>query len=245
MVTVKKITTFYGLPILALIGITLVIGIFGVDVKIASLCFVDGQGFVHGGKFPWLLLNHWGEIPAYLLALAAFITLVAGHFFSAIKIYQSASIFLVLLLILGQVFFVNFIFKGHWGRPRPAAIIEFGGKQHFAHPWQVNSSGSGKSFPSGHTSLAFYMAAPYFLLRKTQLRQSLFWLVGGCSYGVLMSVARILQGKHFLSDVVWSGGIMFLSAELLLVFLSLMTQLVGNKQQISPCPLLVSHRHEG
>jgi len=244
MTTARKFTTSFGLPILLLIGITLVIAVFGVDVKIARFCFVDGQGFVHGEHFPWRLLNHWGEIPAYLLAITAFIVLVAGLFVPTVKKYRSASIFLVLLFILGQGVFVNLLFKDHWGRPRPSAVIEFGGKQHFTHPWQIHPRSSGDSFPSGHAALAFFMAAPYFLLRNIRPRQSLLWLAGGGSYGVLMSIARILQGKHFFSDVVWSGGIMFLSAQLLLVFLPLILQLLGNTQSISPCPLLVSYGHE-
>lgn len=86
MATTNKFTTSFGLPILLLMGITLVIHVVGVGVKIARLCFIDGHGFVRGEDFPWQLLNHWGEIPAYLLAIAAFIVIVAGLFVPTVKI---------------------------------------------------------------------------------------------------------------------------------------------------------------
>jgi membrane-associated PAP2 superfamily phosphatase len=35
-------------------------------------------------------------------------------------------------------------------------------------------------------------------------------LAGGLSYGLLMGVARMAQGGHFPSDVLWAGGMVYL-----------------------------------
>jgi membrane-associated PAP2 superfamily phosphatase len=129
--------------------------------------------------------------------------------------WRRSGAFLVLLLLLGPGLLVNSVFKEHWGRPRPREIIEFGGKKQFLHPWQKGEVGQGRSFPSGHSSAAFYMAAPYLIYRRTNRRRAYAWLAGGMLFGIIMSIARITQGAHFLSDNLWAFGMVALSALLL------------------------------
>jgi membrane-associated phospholipid phosphatase len=59
-----------------------------------------------------------------------------------------------------------------------------------------------RSFPSGHTSLAFAVATSYWLARRdlTGSPGAASWVVVGAAAGV--GAFRILAGKHFLSDVV-------------------------------------------
>jgi membrane-associated PAP2 superfamily phosphatase len=48
-----------------------------------------------------------------------------------------------------------------------------------------------------------------------------FVLGGALAYGSLLGVARVIQGGHFLSDVLWSGSLMcFLVAILQAVLLT-------------------------
>ena len=46
-------------------------------------------------------------------------------------------------------------------------------------------------------------------------------MAGGLLFGVLMSVARITQGAHFLSDTLWSWGMVQLTAVALYYLLRL------------------------
>jgi membrane-associated PAP2 superfamily phosphatase len=90
--------------------------------------------------------------------------------------------------------------------------VQFGGKQQFLQPWQKGVGGTGRSFPSGHSSAAFYLSAPFFILRRQKPRAAAFWMAGGLIFGVLMSAARITQGGHFLSDTLWAWGMVHLIA---------------------------------
>jgi membrane-associated PAP2 superfamily phosphatase len=116
---------------------------------------------------------------------------------------------------------VNVVFKDHWGRPRPREIVQFGGQKQFLQPWQKGEDGKGRSFPSGHASAAFYMTAPFFIYRRTNKQLARIWLAGGLTFGLLMSIARITQGGHFLSDNLWAWGMVHLTALALCYILGL------------------------
>jgi membrane-associated PAP2 superfamily phosphatase len=154
-------------------------------------------------------LDRIPSISLGIVGLAAFLMSFAG---STYYRWRRSGAFLVLLLILGPGLLVNTVLKDHWGRPRPREIAEFGGHKQFLHPWQKGEDGKGRSFPSGHGSAAFYMTAPYFIYRRSNKRLARIWLAGGLTFGVLMSVARITQGGHFLSDNLWAWGVVHLTA---------------------------------
>jgi membrane-associated PAP2 superfamily phosphatase len=127
----------------------------------------------------------------------------------------------VILLAIGPGIIVNAVFKEYWGRPRPREIVQFGGKKEFLHPWQKGIAHKGRSFPSGHSSAAFYLAAPYFIFRRRKPKAATLWLTGGLVFGTLMSVARITQGGHFLSDTLWAWGMVHILAVALYYLLKL------------------------
>ena len=120
------------------------------------------------------------------------------------------AIFILLLLALGPGLVVNVLLKDQLGRARPREVVEFGGHHQFTQFWQPGSTGSNSSFPSGHAAIAFFMIAPWFVLRDNKQIIATGFLVFGLSFGALVGVARILQGGHFVSDVVWAGGLIYL-----------------------------------
>jgi len=134
---------------------------------------------------------------------------------------DSPRTFFVILLALGPGLIVNSIFKEYWGRPRPRDIVQYGGKKEFLHPWQKGVAHNGSSFPSGHSSAAFYLTAPFFVLRRRKPRAANLWLAGGLIFGIFMSIARMVQGGHFLSDNLWAWGMVHLTAVALYYLLRL------------------------
>jgi len=67
------------------------------------------------------------------------------------------------------------------------------------------------SFPSGHTTTAF--SAAQFMYREYQ--DTHFWLaVSGSSFAFFSGFSRILNNKHWVSDVVIGAGLGILSTEL-------------------------------
>ncbi|MFH1755629.1 MAG: phosphatase PAP2 family protein, partial [Candidatus Latescibacterota bacterium] len=119
--------------------------------------------------------------------------------------------FLVLVMIVGPGLIVNSVFKQNWGRPRPRDLVEFSGGKPYVMVWDKRSPDGGNSFASGHASTGFYLFTPFFFLRRRSKYWALFFLASGLGYGSLIGLARIIQGAHFLSDVVWAGGFVYLS----------------------------------
>ena len=192
----------------------------GVDLQLASL-FYQAGGWPVGEQFPWKLLYRIDRTPAVLLALGWLVVVLRSFTQPDLRQWRRAGIFMVLLLILGPGLLVNSLFKEHWGRPRPREVTQFDGSKQFLQPWQPGISGKGRSFPSGHSSAAFYLATPWFVYRYRKPVAAACWFWGGIVFGLLMSVARIAQGGHFLTDCLWAFGMVWLTGQVLAALLLL------------------------
>ena len=203
-----------------LVVATIGIAASGADLAVSARFCIDGKWPV-GDLFFWQIFYRLDRIPSIALALIGLAACTASFFRRDLLHWRRSGAFLVLLLALGPGLMVNAVFKDHWGRPRPREIVQFGGKKQFLQPWQKGEDGKGRSFPSGHASAAFYMTAPYFIYRRSNKRLAGIWLAGGLVFGVFMSIARITQGGHFLSDNLWAWGIVHLCALALAALLKL------------------------
>ena len=192
-------------PIVFLVMATMAITATGADVKLSSLFCIGGKWPV-GDQQPWQFLYLLDRGPSIALGLCGLIAAVTGALYRQRRSWIRPGLFLVVLLALGPGLIVNSVFKEYWGRPRPREIVQFGGPKQFLHPWQKGIAHKGRSFPSGHASAAFYLTAPFFVFRRRKPRMAAWWLTGVLLFGGLMSMARITQGGHFLSDTLWAWG---------------------------------------
>ncbi|MFH1415330.1 MAG: phosphatase PAP2 family protein [Elusimicrobiota bacterium] len=203
-----------GIPLLLLLGVTLIFRLTDADLAIQKLFYLPAAGTVEWGigeKPFWRIVYHYGNYPGLFLALAAVIVLIAGYWKKQAERYRKMALFLLIVIMLGPGIIVNGIFKDHWGRPRPRQIKEFGGRYEFLPVWTKGEAGKGKSFPCGHCSMGFYFLVPFFFLRKKKFSLSVGVLALGTGYGTLMGIGRIIQGAHFASDVIWAGGMVYLT----------------------------------
>jgi lipid A 4'-phosphatase len=116
-------------------------------------------------------------------------------------------IFLVVVLAMGPGVLVNSVFKEHWGRARPHHVIEFGGTKEFSPPIVIaDQCESNCSFVSGDAAVGFYFFALLFAFGKKYRRLLLPLAI--CTATTFSSI-RVLQGAHFLSDVMFSGVITY------------------------------------
>ncbi|MCI5160034.1 MAG: phosphatase PAP2 family protein, partial [Candidatus Electrothrix sp. AUS1_2] len=106
-------------------------------------------------------------------------------------------------------------FLEHVVRTDLREVVEFGGEYEFTQCWQPGTGGSNSSFPSGHAALAFFLMAPWFVLRDRNRRFAEAFLIAGLLFGTLVGIARILQGGHFVSDILWAGGLLYILGSLL------------------------------
>lgn len=206
-------------PILVPIGILIVltglIRMFDLDLKTASL-FHGGDG-----TWPWdpkwfiQLLYQYGTYPAIGAASIAGVLWVASAFRPELVRHRALVMFLALVMAIGPGLIINAVFKENFGRPRPRDVQEFGGENQFLPVWQPDFSQKARSFPSGHASMGFYWMClgVYFWERNRQRSWGI--LAFGFAYGCLMGFGRIAQGGHWLSDILWAGGFVYLTSWIL------------------------------
>jgi lipid A 4'-phosphatase len=116
---------------------------------------------------------------------------------------RRATVFVLLALALGPGLAAEVGFKDHWGRARPRDIVEFGGTQRFTPAFQpADQCAYNCSFVSGHAALTFGFAPLAFLLRGRRRRVALA-AVTAAALGI--GAMRMVQGAHFLSDVIFAG----------------------------------------
>jgi lipid A 4'-phosphatase len=196
-------------PLLAAVAASWAIDCAGADLAVEALFYSAGTGWALGGLEPWALLYRYGSIPAFALGAMGVIAFVLSFFFERLRPDRMAALFVVVLLALGPGLIVNTLFKDHWGRPRPADIVQFGGTETYRSFWQPGSPDQGRSFPSGHAAVGFFLMAPFFVLRRKAPGWARKALAAGILYGLAMGLGRMIQGGHFLTDVIWSGFMVY------------------------------------
>ena len=124
---------------------------------------------------------------------------------------RPALIYLLCAAILGPALMVNAVLKDNWGRPRPRQVLEFGGdRQYQAALYPTFENRKGHSFVSGHASVGFTFFSLALLARNRR------WLLLPILAGGVIGAGRIVQGGHFLSDVIFSGWVVWYCSILLL-----------------------------
>lgn len=201
-------------PLLALVLVSLLIRWFDLDLRIASLFFDPSSGgFPHYDIPPWNWIYRLGVYPAFVIGVGGAVIAAGTWLLGRWPLTQRSGLFLAFLLALGPGLVVNAGLKNFWGRPRPYEVREFGGPRRFLQVGEIGAvASSNSSFPSGHAAVAFYLLAPAFLVppRRRGLMIALFAI--GVGYGLCMGLTRVVQGGHFVSDVLWSGGMVYLTA---------------------------------
>lgn len=201
----------WTIPVVLLVGLSLMFWTTDLDLSLAARFYTPGGGWEHGGEQPWKALYDYGVVPAWILALSALGVFIASFRMDRARPHRRAALFLVLAMIVGPGLVVNNVFKQNWGRPRPLDVTQLGGDRPYVAPLVKRPSGNGNSFTSGHAATGFYLLTPFFLLRRRHRWRAMSWLLLGLVFGSLVGLARMIQGAHFASDVLWSLGIVYLT----------------------------------
>ena len=121
----------------------------------------------------------------------------------------------MLSLLAGPLIAVNGVVKEHWGRARPRTVQQFDGKQQFTPAWIIaDQCEHNCSFTSGHAAAGFALCVGFFVSRRK------IWLNSGLILGVLVGLTRMMNGAHFLSDVIFSFFIVFIVAAIVAYIIS-------------------------
>jgi membrane-associated PAP2 superfamily phosphatase len=196
---------------LVLVSITTpVFWLTDLDYRVAALFYGSGTGEAAWplGQW-WLWRGLFVYAPSVLVAAAIGALLVAVSSFGWTQLtpLRRPALYILLVIALGPGLMVNLVFKDHWGRPRPLHTSEFGGNYQYIPPLEIGHT-KDKSFPCGHCSVGYALFALYFLARK---RKALYFALTMAA-ALALALARMAAGGHFLSDVLWSGYVVFLVA---------------------------------
>lgn len=203
-----------------LILITVFISVLGLDLKCASYFFdKQTESWPQGDAKIWDWAYHYGPYPAILLSIFSLIALIFSVFIPRLTSLRRYCIFILLTMTLGPGLLVNGIFKDRWGRPRPRQVEQFGGRWEFREVWEPGIPGKGKSFPSGHSSMGFFLIIIYFVYRRKNDALAYSGILVSLLMGGFIGTARMAQGGHFLSDVIWAGGMTYGAAAVLSSYL--------------------------
>jgi len=204
------------ISVFGLVG-TAVIDAMGWDLAWAAGFYYPGganDGWTHARAFPWNVLYDYGEYPGVALLIGATVFYIAALIGRAPRQCAKPCLVIILTIAIGPGLLVNGILKEYWGRPRPSEITNLGGVKEFRPVWKPGGPGAGRSFTCGHCAMAFSLAsgAAFYPIHPAF---SICALIGGVAYGTIMGVARMVQGGHFPTDVLWSGGLVLMLIALL------------------------------
>jgi len=204
-------------PLLFLVCVSVLIRWQDWDRAVAGYFFDARTGaFVSREAVPWRWIYQAGIYPALVLGIGGLCVALFSRFFWRLKRVERGGLFLFLLLVLGPGLLINTGLKHFWGRPRPHEIQEFGGDRRFLAIGEIGAvARHNSSFPSGHAGVAFYLMAPAFLISPRFGAWRVVALGIGIFLGFGMGLTRVVQGGHFLSDVIWSGGLVYLTGAIL------------------------------
>jgi len=211
----------YWLPeVLGLVGLALVATIpfwlSTIDLTVASWFYSNSDG-----SNAWPLKNL--AIYRFFFWLAPWLTValgLTGLVVLGVGIVQTQRVrfrlyglYIFLAVVVGPGLVVNALFKENWERPRPRQVEVFGGEELYVPPLGLGQVGN--SFPCGHCSIAFALAAFYLIWRRRYPNVAIAVLTMSIVLGSLMGIARISAGGHFLSDILWSAVLTWTSLLLL------------------------------
>lgn len=234
---VRGLVIIFALLGFGVIG-NLIMDEFNADLSWTAAFYHEGgrnEGWVYGRSAPWSWLYDYGEIPTLILLAVVLAIYTAARLGRVSPEYRKPCLAVVLTVILGPGILVNGIFKGYWGRPRPAEVVMFGGVWDYRTSAQPGVPGKGKSFTCGHCAMAFALSSGA-VLHPLHRGVALAFFVSGLVYGAVMGVARVAQGGHFPTDVLWSGVIVMVVLAALYYVILRIPESIGATRD---------HRHEG
>ncbi len=185
------------------------------DLKFSSLFYKPGEGFYMKDELWVRLIYRSAPVICSLFIVAA--SIAGLRKFIQVKSFNlrhyKKIIYVTLVCLLGPGLLVHTVFKDHFGRPRPHQVEQFGGNAHFQRPYVIsNECAQNCSFPSGHASVGYMLFAVAFLYTGWK-RISLSALAIFLGLGI--GLARVIQGGHFLSDIIFAGSVVYIVADIL------------------------------
>ena len=197
-------------PLWLIVGLALVFRLMpGIDLWFAGLFYDPQDGFFLGQSLPVQFSYYlFRYMPFFLVPLLFWLLYASWRWGGkSERPLRRSIVFLCVTLAIGPGIMVNSILKAESGRARPSQIEQFGGSKTFSPAFVIaDQCEKNCSFVSGHAGMGFFFLAFAWVLRDRR------WLLYGGLIGAAAGLGRIAQGAHFLSDVIFSGVVVLLTA---------------------------------
>ncbi len=180
-----------------------------IDLYISSL-FYYGNSQFYIQSFDYLSII-FREVLLPILLIYILILPILNRYINIKKIFFNYNFSLreICLIWFSQIFtlllFVNLILKNLWGRARPGDVFEFNGTELFTNWFEYSTAcNTNCSFVSGDASVGFSIIILYLITKK------IVFVNLSIVFGSLLGIVRIMEGGHFLSDIIFAGLIIIL-----------------------------------
>ena len=174
------------------------------DIFISNLFYYGNKEFVLQSYY--IITIFFRKIILPLILVYVLIIPIFSFFLPLKKLYFGFQfgfkdvLYMWLSNFIGILIIINLLLKNLWGRARPGDVIELGGDSFFT-PWYLLGDGclTNCSFVSGDAAVGFSIIALYFVSKNN------FYIFLSILMGSGLGLIRIMEGGHFLSDVIASG----------------------------------------
>ena len=199
----QKLNLIYG----SIFSVLAIIIYFFPDLDIISSRFFyeEDQGFIYA-HHP-IIIGIFNIVHPLCVGFAICLLCAAIYFYKRKNSKKSLlylTLFLSLLCSAGLI--VNVILKENFARARPKEIQEFKGVKKFSKAFIISDQcQTNCSFSSGHAAAGFTFASIAIIFANPYAQIIIYNL--GILFGIIVGIGRLMQGGHFLSDVLSSGAI--------------------------------------
>jgi len=182
-----------------------------IDLFVTRQFYNDSNGFIYS-KTPWVqfIYQLFGRMHFYVFLGLVWLIYASWRWRKTTeKNLRKRLGYLLLVLILGPGLIVS-VLKDHSGRARPSTVIQFGGDRTFT-PALIPAEQCERncSFVSAHAAMGFWFIGLAWVFNDRR------WLWFGITVGALVGLGRILQGSHYLSDVIFSFWVLYATSAVL------------------------------
>lgn len=196
------------------------------DLLASDYFYTPGPGFTHARHLLVLASYDWtpliGRIILAALIVMALLSPVVAYLMRRqgrektaqqwLGPWRRMAVMAVLCGVIGPGLVVEVWLKDTVGRPRPVQVTDFGGDQLFHGAFQPGPDpDQHRSFVSSHAAAGFWLLSLGLTFGPTWRRR---WLLIGLATGSLIGLGRMMQGGHFLSDIVFSFYAVWIPCEI-------------------------------
>ena len=198
----------------------------GLDLLVSVNYWNAEQGFFHRNDPVVRALYDWtpllGRTLVAVLAVFAMLAPLIASLLQkqgredqarqAVGPWRHLAVVSVCCALLGNGLVIEGLCKGFMGRPRPDQVEPFGGADAYHGPFVPGDDPDNhRSFVSSHAAAGFALMSLGLTCGPVWRRR---WLLIGTVAGAVVGFGRMLQGGHFLSDIIFAFYAIWLSCEL-------------------------------